>query len=375
MLKINLKEIVKAPDDWSEIFDYREDLDKLKDALKGIEAEKVILIGNGGSITSYDAIYDAVEPEIPSATVWTMEPDYLAKVKKEFPKDGTVVIAVSKSGKTLGLIEALLFFIDYEIICVTESKPSPLYDMAEKMDWKIIPHPVVGGRYSAGTSCCMVPSHLAKIEIKDIQDGIIAGYELKDEAYSLAKYYFDLEEKGYDEVYLAIYSNRLRGFQNLIVQLMHESVCKDGKGQTFYAFFGPEAQHHTNQRFLGGKKNVIGTFITVTKPENDLKIEVSDELKNIEYKGSKLDLLDGLPYQKALEAEYIGTKEDADAKGVPNLTIELDSISTKSVAELISFWHLTAFYSSNLRGVNPFDQPAVEDSKNITLEVIKKLKL
>ena len=161
----------------------------------------------------------------------------------------------------------------------------------------------------------------------------------------------------------------------MIVQLMHESVCKDGKGQTFYAFFGPEAQHHTNQRFLGGKKNVIGTFITVTKPENDLKIEVSDELKNIEYKGSKLDLLNGLPYQKALEAEYIGTKEDADAKGVPNLTIELDSISTKSVAELISFWHLTAFYSSNLRGVNPFDQPTVEDSKNITLEVIKKLKL
>jgi len=373
MLKIDLKNVEQAPDDWSEVFDYREDIEYLDKELEEFQnLKKVIVVGNGGSITSYDAYLGALGSSIQSDTVWTMEADYLNEVKKRSPIDETVVVAASKSGKTLGQIEALMAFADYKVICVTEPNKGPLSEIANRMGWKVLAHPPVGGRFSGGTSCAFVPALLAKMDVKGLKRGLIAGYELKNEAYSLSKYYFDLESKGYDEIYLPIYSNRLLGFQNLIVQLMHESVCKDGKGQTFYSFLGPEAQHHTNQRFLGGKKNVIGTFITVKNPENSLSIELPEKVRDVDYKGSKLELIDGLKYQDLLNAEYEGTKQDADKNGVPNITIKLDKITPESVGALVAFWHLVAFYSSNLRGVNPFDQPAVENSKNITLDIIKE---
>jgi len=373
MLKINLEKIESAPKDWSEVFDYREDIAKLESLLsKYNHFKNIIVVGNGGSITSYDAYLGALGSALKSNTVWTMEADYLKKVKDSSPKDDTIVLAVSKSGKTLGQIESLLYFSDYKVICVTEPNNGPLSEISKKMGWDIIPHPPVGGRYSGGTSCAFVPAILAGMNVQDIKAGLEAGYAMKDEAYSLSKYYFELEKKGYGEIYLPIYSERLKGFQNLIVQLMHESVCKDGEGQTVYAALSPEAQHHTNQRYLGGKKNVIGTFITVKNPQNNIKVKMPDEIKNVDYKGTNLSIIDGSNYQDLLYTEYLGTKQDADKNNVPNVTIELDKVSPESVGLLVAFWHLVAFYSSILRKVNPFDQPAVENSKNITLEIIKE---
>lgn len=373
MIKIDLEKIEEAPEDWSEIFDYREDLDKLKEKVSSIgDFENVIVVGNGGSITSYDAYFWALCSKTDSETVWTMDPALLERTRKRFSKDNTVVVAVSKSGNTLGQIESLSYFHDFTVVVITDPSKGTLSEIAKKMSWHIIEHPPVGGRFSGGTSSAFVPALLAGIDVDEIQRGIINGYKLKNEAFSLSKYYFELEKNGYSEIYVTCYAELLKNFENLIVQLMHESVCKDDKGQTFYFSMGPEAQHHTNQRFLGGKKNVIGTFITVKEPSNDLAVDLPESIKGVDYKGSRLAIINNLKYQDLLNAEYEGTEQDADKNGVPNVTIEIDKITPNSVGMLVSFWHLVAFYSSKLRNVNPFDQPAVENSKNITLDIIKE---
>jgi len=370
MIKIDLEKIRKAPDDWNEVFDYREDIAKLtKDVASLGKFKNIIVVGNGGSITSYDAYYAALLPEVRSKTIWTMDPELLARTRKEFSKDETVVVAVSKSGNTLGQIESLLYFKDYPVVVVTDPNKGTLSEIAKKLGWNIIVHPPVGGRFSGGTSSTLVSAALAGINIEEIQQGMIEGYELKDIAYTLAKFYFDKEKEGYSEVYVTCYCERLSGFENLIVQLMHESVCKDGAGQTFYFAMGPEAQHHTNQRFLGGNKNVIGTFITAGSASVD-KIDIPDDLKKIDYKGKELGSINGIKYQEALNAEYLGTKGDADEKSVPNVTIDIDRVNEKTVGQMVSLWHLVAFYSSIMRKVNPFDQPAVERSKDITLDIL-----
>lgn len=371
-IQINIP-IEKAVSEWNEVFDYREDLGKLKEQTQKISSEpvNVISVGNGGSITSFDAYTGALLPKTEVASVWTMDPFYLKKIKSKFSKDNTVIVAVSKSGNTLGQIEALLNFTDYKVVCVTNPEQGALQAMARKMDWHIIEHPPVGGRFSGGTSSTFVPAILCGLDVNKIQEGIAEGYEFTDGAYSLAKYYFELEKKGYSEVYVTCYAEALSGFENLIVQLMHESVCKDGAGQTFYFAMGPEAQHHTNQRFLGGKNNVIGTFI-VAGSADESEIKVPDAVKDVDYKGEPLSFIDGVRYQEALDAEYLGTKGDADEQEIPNVTIKVESINEHSVGQLTAFWHLVAFYSSILRGVNPFDQPAVERSKNITMDIIKK---
>lgn len=371
MIKIDLKEIKKAPDNWSEIFDYAEDLKTLRKQVDALGSYKnIIVVGNGGSITSYDAYYNALLPEVDSETIWTMDPALLERTRNKFVREDTVVVAVSKSGNTLGQIESLLYFIDYKVVVVTNPDKGTLSEIAKKFNWTVIPHPPVGGRFSGGTSSTFVAAALAQMNVERIQEGINDGYEnLRDQAFSLSEYYFNLEKEGYSEVYVTCYAEKLKGFENLIVQLMHESVCKDGSGQTFYFAMGPEAQHHTNQRFLGGKNNVIGTFV-VANSDSKLEIRVPQEIKKLDYKGSDLGAINNIRYQDALSAEYLGTKGDADEKSVPNVTIELAVVDEYAVGELVSFWHLVAFYSSILRGVDPFDQPAVERSKDITLKIL-----
>lgn len=368
-----LKNTNGLPDDWSQYFDYREDMDYLKREVAKIdfEFENVVVIGNGGSITSFKAYTICT-----AKNTWVIDspdPALLRKVKSECPKNKTVVIAVSKSGNTLGVIESLMAFANYKVITITEGEDGLLRQIASKMKWQIIEHPNISGRYSGATAAGLFPALLAGSNIEEISAGIHSGYQYKKEAYSLAKYYYGLEEKGYLEVYISCYSWLLADFRTLIIQLMHESVCKDGKGQTFYFSEAPECQHHTNQRFFGGKKNVIGTFITMKKWWDDKEIKIPERIADLELKGLPLEKLDGLPYSDALNLEYHGTKTESDRLGIPNVTIELDDITNQTVGELLSFWQLVAFYSAILRGVDPFNEPAVTNSKNITIEEIKKL--
>lgn len=373
MISLDVLGEEKISGDWSEVFEYREDLESLKNKLDKLgKFEKIIVVGNGGSITSYDAYFWALCEKNNSKTIWTMDPDVLSWTRDEFKNDGkTVVVAVSKSGNTLGQIESLLFFKGYPTVVVTNPEEGALSDIAKKLHWTIIPHPPVGGRFSGGTSSAFVPAYLNSMDVDKIQKGIIDGYKLKQEAFNLASFYFNLESKGYNEVYITCYSEKLSAFENLIIQLMHESVCKEGKGQTFYFAMGPEAQHHTNQRFLGGKRNVIGTFIVAKGSNENLNQKIDETLKGIDVRGDSLEILDGISYQKALNAEYLGTKRDADSLKIPNATVSIDRISEQSVGEMVSFWHMVAFYSAILRDVDPFDQPAVENSKKITLEILK----
>ncbi len=368
-----LKEIAKAPAEWPEVFEYRINLDEIqKGVAKYSQFPNIIIIGNGGSITSFDAFSKALGTQKNVFVLSTMEPRLIEKLKSKYRKEDTLIIAVSKSGNTLGLIESLLAFVDYPVLAITNSSEGTLSQMAKVMNWDIIDHPNVGGRFSAGTAAAIVPAILSGLNAGQILAGLYDGYQsMRDQAYSLSKELFELENKEMDEIYLPIYSYYLTGFQNLIVQLMHESVCKDGKGQTFYAALAPESQHHTNQRFLGGKKNVAGIFITYTD-NNDLLINVPASLEDIEIRAEKLAFINNIPYQEALRAEYLGTKEDADHQGITNFTIELDGLNEHEVGELVAFWHMMAYYGSIIRGVNPFDQPAVEASKQITLEKIKK---
>jgi len=271
-------------------------------------------------------------------------------------------------------------FTSYKVIVVTEAEDGVLRQIAKNMGWQVVEHPNISGRYSGATSAGLFPALLAGIKIDDLAAGITSGYRYKKQAYGLAKYYFDQERDGKSEVYISCYSWLLTNFRTLIVQLMHESVCKEGCGQTFYFSEAPESQHHTNQRFFGGKKNVIGTFI-ITREWFDLsagrhgdeKIAVPQKIADLKLKGLELKKLNNISYQQALLAEYTGTKKEADRLKIPNITLELTEITEETVGELLAFWQLVAFYSALLHDVDPFNEPAVESSKNITIEEIKKL--
>ncbi|MEI6144768.1 MAG: hypothetical protein WCP91_04180, partial [Candidatus Berkelbacteria bacterium] len=148
----DLKIFDDVPEDWSQFFDFREDLGYLKrEAAKiDFEFENVVVIGNGGSITSFNAYSICTSKN--TFIINSMDPALLRKVKSQCKIDNTVVVAVSKSGNTLGVIEALMDFTGYKIVVVTEGEEGTLRQIANKMNWQIVEHPNISGRYSGATA-------------------------------------------------------------------------------------------------------------------------------------------------------------------------------------------------------------------------------
>jgi len=360
---------------------YEPNLTEIEAAAKRFRSKKnVVVIGNGGSINNFGAFYCALGSKKNVFLLNTLEPDVIASIKKQCRKSNTVVVPVSKSGNTVSVLEALLCFADYPVVALTTLKGT-LGELAKKKKWQYVLMPdSVGGRFAGRTACALLPCALLGYDIaainkgaKKMGEGCKASSPLeKNPAKQLAYTLFTLYEKGYHEIFMPVYSTALSGFNQLIVQLVHESCGKEGKGHTIYAALAPESQHHTNQRFFGGRQDVLGLFVKQECFMNQMKVNVPSALKDVPLKENTLSLLNGMDLAKALEFEYIGTQKDAAQSRIPNITLSVDKINEFSLGEYLTLWQYTTVYLATLFGVNPYDQPQVENSKRISYELTKE---
>ena len=360
---------------------YKENLVYLVEKLKPyMKYKNIILIGNGGSNTSLNAFYTALNTKKNISILTTTEPDIINNLKKKFSKKDTLILAISKSGTTIGVIECLLSFRNYKILAIT-GRLSPLEEISKKMNFEVIAHPNIGGRYSGLTSCAIIPALLCKIDVSKIIASAKRTYAKcapqnkisNNPALKLAANLYLLEKKKYTEIIIPIYETKLLGFKNLITQLMHESVCKNKKGQTILCLDGPEWQHHTSQRFFGGKNNCIGLFIkTINQQDTKSKITIPKNLQNIELRNGSLKDLNGNLYADTLAYEFEGVYTHALKDKKPTITILINKLIPESVGELLALWQYTAVYSAWLRNVDPFNQPEVELAKEISFQLRKK---
>jgi glucose-6-phosphate isomerase len=358
------------------------DIDALeKIALAYKDFRNLILVGYGGSNTSFLSYFKALySGEKKVFIVNTVDPDYLFDIKSKCKTDDSLVVLISKSGTTAGVLETYFFFQDYNCVIISEEKDSPLVEIAKRKGYKHVVHPAVGGRFSGRTSCAYFPALLLDIPVREIEKGFSDAYNAfgigkkieENELLQLSVDFFLLEQKGYTEIFCPLYSTYLEGFSTLIMQLVHESSCKHEIGQTIYTALAPESQHHTNQRFFGGRKNVCGLFMTVKDFQHpECAVSIPESLKDIPYNCLSMSFLDDISFTKALSYEFIGTYQNALDKKIPAAHIELSEINPYEVGYLMGMLQYFAVYSSLIRGVNPYDQPHVEDSKNITIDLLK----
>lgn len=356
--------------------DIKPNFEKIKE-LEPENYDNLVVIGNGGSITSFRALYYAFIDDIEKHVrlVTTMDPDYLSRVADECQPQNTLVVTISKSGETVGVIESMLYFSErgFDILTITEDQDSTLKTITEKRDYQFIPHKDVGGRFSGLTETALVPAYLTEaIDIEKVRKGGEQIYqELENEgnpAEKIAKALYEAQNQNYEEILHPIYSSRLYGFLPLNIQLMHETVCKEEEGQTIYGDMGPEYQHHTNQRLFGGQKNIITLFLSVENHKKDMQIHIEQDIKDIEIQGRKLSELEQNSYQDSLDKEREGVKETLTEKDKPFIEIKLQDTKEKNIGKLIALMQSTAVYSAELRDVNPYNQPDVERSKGKSYE-------
>jgi len=363
-------ENTKLPEE-PEFVKYVPDFDVIQETVSQYrQYPNILVIGHGGSITSIYGFYHALieQAEKKMYFLSTVDPDYIFELKKDLKPENTVVIAISKSGETTTQIEMLMRFTGYPIVMIT-GRSSSLRAIGEKLGAKIVMHPPIGGRYTGLTEVGLLPAALAGLDVKGLYEGAKKFYRLYHNdnlAWRAASVFYQLEQNGFVDVFMPFYSHNLFPMSNLIVQLCHESFGKDGKGQTYFAHEAPESQHHTNQRFFGGRKNICGFF---TSSESFLHPTVNDyppSVHSVQIKGRALFDINKIPLERSLEFELQGTMEDARINGIPLAHLSIAGFNPLEIGGLTAFWQLYAVYASVLRGVDPFNQPQVENSKVIS---------
>jgi glucose-6-phosphate isomerase len=334
----------------------------------------IVIAGNGGSIRNAWALYRAL-----AGSGWRRlhlldgtDPGGLLGGLLGggggLGPSNTLIVPVSKSGNTENVVQETRLLLErgYPAIAVIGPGESKLAALAEEKGIERFPHPgEVGGRFTAGQGSALLPLALAEGSAGAARalDAAFARAHgrlaptvpaAENMAKALALRLWRAELAGFGEIYMPIYSKALSGLGELIVQLVHESYCKSGKGQTLLFAEAPESQHHTNQRYFGGRENMAGLTVRAGSHENDppLRGEVSA--------GDFLDL------------EHAGVASEAEKAGIPHMVLTLGAIAPGEVASAIALWQWAAVYGGILRGVNPFDQPAVEGSKRATSEMFQE---
>ena len=365
--ELNSKDLPKLP----EFANYRPDFELIKKTAEEYKVyQNVLIIGHGGSITSNIGIYHALKHLTKRNAYFlsTIDPDYIFELKQQLKPKDTLVIVISKSGENTTLIEMFSQFLDYTILVIT-GKTSPLREIGERLKLKIITHPPIGGRFTGLTEVALLPAEILGLDAKGLFQGAETFYKLfnyDNLAWKSASVLWQLEQKGIVDVFMPIYSHNLFPISNLIMQLCHESFGKGGKGQTYLVSEAPESQHHTNQRFFGGRKNICGFFVGSDSVLHAETAIYPPSLYSVQIKNHALFDINKIPLSKSMEFEFNGTLEDARISGIPVITLTITGYTPKEIGGLIAFWQLFAVYSSVLRKVNPFDQPQVENSKQIS---------
>ena len=345
------------------------------------EFKYILVIGMGGSILGTQAIYEGVKGiyanELNEKKVFFLDnsdPELLYSILKIVDLKETLVFVVSKSGNT---VETLAnFFILKEMMekkgcgkdnIVIISSGGVLKEIGEREDYQIfeIPENVVG-RFSVLSSVGLVPLSAMGVDIERLisgardMDKICRRDDLfKNPALMNALIHHLFLNRGKSISVLMPYMERLYRFSMWYRQLWAESLGKNGKGQTPVAALGAKDQHSQLQLYLDGPRDKIITFIRVKRFREDF---------NIRYRGHYLE---DHTLSQLINLQQLGTERALTARGVPNLSIVLEDLDEYTLGKLIYMYEMTTAFMGEMLGVNAFDQPAVEEGKRITRELLE----
>jgi glucose-6-phosphate isomerase len=153
------------------------------------------------------------------------------------------------------------------------------------------------------------------------------------------------------------YADRLERFTRWYVQLWAESLGKDRKGTTPVGALGPVDQHSQLQLFIAGPRDKLFTVITVATAGRGPRM--SADLARL---AGEPDFA-GKTIGDLVAAQGRATTETLARNGCPVRSLHLDRLDEKSLGEMLMHFMLETIITARLLGVDPFDQPAVEEGK------------
>jgi glucose-6-phosphate isomerase len=306
------------------------------------------------------------------------DPFAWAKALKRFDLKKTHFVAISKSGGTaetlmqvLTATEALeklgVKNLKKHFTIITEPHQSALADFADSIGAAKLDHPLgVGGRYSVLTMVGLLPAILMGLNVKQLRAGAQTALDqvlnAKTPGDAPAAVGAALHKALADEGKLATtilwpYADDLAVFGGWWRQLWAESLGKNGKGSAPVSVLGPVDQHSQLQLFRDGPGNALFTLMTVdTKGKGPAA-------PRARAKALKLDYLAGKKLGDLVDAEARATAQTLFKNGRPVRQIHLAKVDEFHMGALMMHFMLETIIMGKLMGVDPFDQPGVEEGK------------
>jgi glucose-6-phosphate isomerase len=373
----------------------RDDIASIKaaaDRLTAAGTTDVVFLGTGGSSLGGQTLAQLAGYALPAIGplckprlhfMDNLDPETFDGLLRMFPLATTRFVAISKSGgtaetlmQTIAVLSALKkagleSLISELILGVTEptlaGKRNGLRDLLAAHRVIMLDHDVgVGGRYSVFTNVGLLPAAVAGLNIEKIRAGgaaalasILGARPAKEVPSAVgAALAATLSQKNQKNISVMMtYADRLERFARWYVQLWAESLGKDGKGTTPLAALGPVDQHSQLQLFMAGPRDKLFTVITVGGGDRGPRMDA--ELAKLAGEPG----LAGKTIGDLVAAQGRATAETLAKNGCPVRTLHLDKLDEASLGELLMHFMLETIIAAHLFGVDPFDQPAVEEGK------------
>ena len=259
-----------------------------------------------------------------------------------------------------------------------DGKPNALRALAEKHGFATLEHDTgVGGRYAVLTNVGLLPAHLMGLDIEAVRAGaadalapVIAGKPAAEVAPAIgAALSLGLQrERGANLTVFMAYADRLERFLAWHAQLWAESLGKEGKGTTPIRAVGPVDQHSQLQLYLDGPKDKMYTvFMTETAGKGpEVAAGVATDPAFAPLAGHRIgDLVD---------AEARATVDTLARNGRPVRTFRLQRLDERTLGALFMHFMLETIIAGKMLGIDPFDQPAVEEGKILAKKYLAEMK-
>ena len=371
------KEIFKSTNDTKKIWNIFSDHFKLnfktKDLVKFKKFKNIVVIGMGGSILGTESIYFFLKKKIKKKFYFLsdLDADKINDLKKKVNYRKTLFLIISKSGNT---IETLTNFLalnilkkkQKNIILISEKKNNILFSFSKKLDLFYIEHKnYIGGRYSVLSEVGLVPAYLMGLNILKIRKNsnfFLFKNEIKLLKSSVLNLANILIKNKLNNLILLNYAPQLEKFLYWYQQLVAESLGKKGKGFLPVVSNVPKDHHSLLQLYLDGQRDKLFYIFSVEKKSN-LKIKTKKFSNRINYLHGK-DLNDIKDAQKNALIKALKKKK------IPFREFKINRINEEVLGELFSYFMLETIFISKITKINPFDQPAVEQVKIFTKNLL-----
>lgn len=392
--------------DWRNL-PYNQPVDEILDYAAQVQKnfESIVVLGIGGSALGPIALQQAINHpyynELPREkrkfpkfyVADNVDPERLVYLFDVIDLDKTLFIVISKSGSTSETMSQFMIIKDMmekelgkenaksHIVCITDSEKGNLIKIAKDENYKTFYIPAgVGGRFSQLSPVGLLPAAICGIDIKEL----LAGAAFMDEACknnpqkNIAAMYATINylamQNGQNITVMMPYADSLKYISDWYAQLWAESLGKsidnNGKvvnvGQTPVKALGVTDQHSQIQLYNEGPYDKIITFISVENYRETITIpKIFEDMPAVGFLG-------GATHNELIQVEHYATERALAKLNRMNMTIILPHINEFVIGQLFYMLEVATAFAGELLNINAFNQPGVEEAKNLTYGVFGK---